>query len=66
MNSNCLEGIKCPACGNEDAFRIRCTTLATVEDDGVMEHGDMEWDDSSYIHCVECLASGMVGKFTTV
>jgi hypothetical protein len=63
-NTNCLEGIKCPGCGNEDRFVITVTALATVTDDGFtrMEGGD--WDDSSHIRCPECGADGAVATFT--
>jgi hypothetical protein len=62
-NTNCLEHIKCPACGNEDSFRIAATTIATVIDDGVEEVGDMEWDDDSYAECKQCLKSGDLKDF---
>ena len=34
INTNCLENIKCPTCGNEEWFRIAAKTIATVTDDG--------------------------------
>jgi hypothetical protein len=46
-NTNCLEGIRCPDCGNEESFRIAAKTIVTVTDDGIEDHGDMEWDDDS-------------------
>jgi hypothetical protein len=62
-NTNHLENIRCPACGNEDRFRIRATTLVTVTDDEIEDHGDMEWDDESYAECTECLKSGTLRDF---
>lgn len=62
-NSNCLEGIKCPACGNEDRFRIACTTVFTVTDEGTEDHGDIEWDDDSYAECPECGRRGTLKVF---
>ena len=62
-NTNCLSNIKCPACGNEDEFRIRATTLALVTDDGVEDHADMEWDEDSYAECTQCLKSGKLSDF---
>ncbi len=61
-NENCLEGIKCPGCGNEDRFSIACTTLAEVTDDGA-EAGDMEWDDDSLTVCPECGRCGKLKEF---
>ncbi len=45
-NTNCLEGIQCPQCGNADRFRIVATSLFTVTDDGTEDHGDVEWDST--------------------
>jgi calcineurin-like phosphoesterase family protein len=63
INTNCLTGIKCPVCGNEDKFRIRATTLATVTDDGIEDYADMEWDDDSHAECTECLKAGKLRDF---
>ncbi len=62
-NTNCLENFKCPACGNEESFRIAATTIATVTDDGTEDHGDMEWDDDSYAECPKCYRHGTVKDF---
>jgi len=63
-NTNCLENIKCPACGNEESFRIAATTMATVTDDGTDDHSGMEWDDDSYAECTQCPRHGTVKDFT--
>jgi hypothetical protein len=34
-NTNCLRDIQCPACRNEESFRIAATTMATITDYGV-------------------------------
>ena len=63
-NENCLAGVKCPACGNEDTFRIEVITMATVTDDGAeVEHGDMEWDGNSHAECGRCLRHGKLSHF---
>jgi hypothetical protein len=62
-NTNCLENIKCPACGNEESFRIAATTIVTVTDDGTEDHGDMEWDDDSYAECPKCHRHGTLKDF---
>jgi hypothetical protein len=62
-NTNCLKHIQCPACGNEEWFRIAARTMATVTDDGVEDHGDMEWDDDSYAECAACLRHGTLREF---
>ena len=63
-NENCLENIKCPACGNEDTFRVEVTTMATVTDDGAeVDHGDMQWDKDSYAECDDCDRHGQLSDF---
>ena len=62
-NTNCLENIKCLACGNEDSFRVAANTIAIVTDYGVEDHGDMEWDDDSYAECTECHRHGTLKDF---
>jgi hypothetical protein len=63
-NTNCLENIQCPKCGNEDSFRIAAKTIATVCDDGVEDHTEMEWDDDSYADCTKCCHHGALKDFT--
>lgn len=53
-NSNCLEGIVCPKCGNDAMVYIEARTLAVVTDDGAETFGDMEWDSDSYAECPDC------------
>jgi hypothetical protein len=62
-NTNCLQGIKCPACGNEDRFRIAGRTLFTVIDDGTDDYTDVEWDDGSYAECAACHRPGTLKDF---
>jgi hypothetical protein len=64
-NTNCLENIKCPSCGNEESFRIAAKTIVTVNDDGVVDHADMEWDEDSYADCTECYRHGTLNDFRT-
>lgn len=62
-NKNCLEGIKCPECGNEQSFRIdgRCTFRVT--DDGSEAVGDHEWGDHDLTQCDSCDCSGPLRDF---
>ena len=62
-NTNCLEGIRCPQCGNEDRFRIAATSLFTVTDDGTDDYADVHWDDASYADCPECGLHGTLKVF---
>ena len=63
LNTNCLQGFCCPACGQSARFRISILTVAVVTDDGVHDTGDMEWDSSSPCTCDECDHSGIVAGF---
>jgi hypothetical protein len=67
-NNNCLEGIKCPQCGNEDRLLIVTTVLADVTDEGadIAEGSDMHWDDASFARCPECDRDGPLREFRAV
>ena len=62
-NDNCLAGIKCPKCGQEDQFSIEMTSMIDVTDDGTDFHNDTEWDGKSFINCHECGHDGRVWEF---
>lgn len=47
INTNCLEGIRCPECGFEDRFEIEGTSLFTVVDDGTDDHTGVDWTGES-------------------
>jgi Zn ribbon nucleic-acid-binding protein len=64
-NTNCLEGMKCPKCGQEDTFKIAASCLFTVTDDGTQDEGNgHEWDDTNYCECSACGHHGTVADFT--
>jgi sarcosine oxidase delta subunit len=64
-NTNCLENVACPFCGNRDRFVIGITATFDVFDNGTgYQIGDNEWDDKSYIRCGDCDERGTVGDFT--
>lgn len=63
MNSNCLKGIRCPKCKNEDSFRVSGEAWFTVSDMGVEDTDDIEWDDDSVMACVGCGFTGKVADF---
>jgi Zn ribbon nucleic-acid-binding protein len=64
-NHNCLEGLRCPDCGNADRLRIVARIMADVTDDGAeMAHGSqMDWDDDSMAVCPECDHDGPLAGF---
>ncbi len=65
-NTNCLEGIKCPKCGQEDRFIICVSGAAVVTDDGIEQSYDSDWDNDSFIMChdLDCEHEGKIKDFT--
>jgi len=62
-NKNCLEGLRCPECKQEDVLEIMGTTLFRVVDDGTDSHTDVEWDCNSYTRCPQCNFEGTLKDF---
>lgn len=62
-NSNCLEGLSCPECGQEDRLNIAVTAWASVTDEGTEDFRSVEWDEESACGCPECGFSGKVSDF---
>jgi hypothetical protein len=62
-NVNCLEGIRCPKCGQEDRFKITAIITCLVTDDGSEPVGDHEWNDGSTAHCPQCGFDGTLEDF---
>lgn len=65
-NTNCLEGIRCPECGQEDEFEIDATATLLVTDDGwdLARYSAAEWGRYSSIKCTDCGKLGEVAEFT--
>ena len=63
MNTNCLEGMACPKCGQEQALLIVVTSWVTMTDDGTDGMADTEWDESSPCQCPECDHFGVAHEF---
>ena len=59
-NTNCLEGLACPECGQETELHVVASMWVSVKDEGTdsMAHGlpsyDTEWDDDTDCRCPEC------------
>lgn len=62
-NENCLAGLRCPRCGNEDRLLIGCKVMADVTDGGADVFGDMEWDAGSPAACPACDQAGKLSDF---
>jgi hypothetical protein len=67
-NTNCLEGLRCPQCGNEERLFITGTVRLDVTDEGadVADGSDWHWDDTSLTICPECDKDGPLSEFRTI
>ena len=70
MNTNCLEGMKCPKCGHDSKLLVRASSWVALTDDGTDPFDDAldmvaptEWDNDSEMECPECNFSGCVEDF---
>ena len=50
-NTNCLEGLACPKCGQDDYIRVEGTAVFILTDDGTEGHAGVRWDDDSWANC---------------
>ncbi len=62
-NHNCLKGIRCPNCGQEDRFFITALITCEVTDDGSEPVGNHYWDAGAYTQCPECEYQGTLKDF---
>ena len=64
-NTNCLEGVRCPQCGQEDRFLINAMVSVMVADEGTEDQGgDYEWSPDSPCCCASCDFAGKLADFT--
>ena len=65
-NTNCLEGLRCPKCKQDDkllVWAVHCTAVTddgTNENDDTVKNFDEEYGDKSDAECPEC---GWCGKW---
>jgi len=65
MNTNFLSGMRCPECGSYGPYKIVCSTLLTVNDDGTeCDTGDINFEASAYCRCCECENEREVNDFS--
>jgi hypothetical protein len=62
-NTNCLKAMKCPKCGSEGPFRIECTSMFTMYDDGTEDFEDVLYNGESYCMCPQCDHDGKIHDF---
>lgn len=64
-NTNCLEGVRCPRCGQNAKFSIMATAAFEVTDDGTDAYESVEWFDDNNCRCWDCNFSGRLIQFKT-
>ena len=63
-NTNCLQGIRCPKCGHEDAFKIEAKVLVLVKTMGPKTWRAFRMGSNHYCECDNCHYSGTIKDFT--
>ncbi len=62
-NVNCLEGRRCPSCGQVAEIDVKAVVWVSMADDGITNEGDHDFDDTSPARCSECNFVGTWGDF---
>jgi hypothetical protein len=66
LNVNCLDGMQCPICGQQESFYVLASHEVLVTDDGTEdEGGDWEWCDDSPARCRVCRHNAPLREFAT-
>lgn len=68
MNTNCLEGKKCPKCGSAGPFRVSALVWILLCDNGADDAEDpaIEYDGASPAICDACGYWGQFGEFDVI
>ena len=64
-NTNCLQGLACPKCSNDNMLIITGMSEFEVYDNGTASFGDVAWDNDSHTECPECNFEGALKDFDT-
>ena len=65
MNTNCLEGLACPKCGQAEMLKISAHCVVEVTDDGTGDAANFEWYDEDNASCPSCHYFGTLATFRT-
>jgi len=70
MNTNCLEGKRCPKCKQESEILIFTRTWVSLTDDGtdpladsLKNKSDVDYSEHELAECPECHFAGRVSDF---
>lgn len=62
-NVNCLAGLACPQCGQDELIQVQMSVWGDLIDNGVAEYGESEFGDTSKAYCSECDFAGTLADF---
>ena len=70
MNTNCLENLACPKCGQADELLVNVSIWTSLRDDGTDHYanstklrGDVEYDETALAACPGCGFEGTLKDF---
>jgi predicted RNA-binding Zn-ribbon protein involved in translation (DUF1610 family) len=64
-NTNCLQGKRCPKCGQNEHFDIEVRRIVTLYDEGINDDdcAHTDYDDTSSATCPDCGHADKWGNF---
>lgn len=62
-NTNCLQGLRCPECGQGEHLKIAAMVTCHVTDEGSEAIGDHDWGFDSHTECPDCGFEGKLRAF---
>lgn len=68
-NTNCLAGLRCPQCLQEDKILLQASCWVAMTDDGTDPYDDelkiqeVDWDDATPAVCPKCNFAGRMVAF---
>jgi Zn ribbon nucleic-acid-binding protein len=72
-NINCLKGMRCPSCKNQDEILVRARMWVSLNDDGTDPYadstsmcGDVDYDNDADARCPECGHEGALREWCAV
>jgi hypothetical protein len=63
MNTNCLEGVRCPRCLQDERVIVAARVFATVADNGIVDTDEHMWEDDALTKCPVCNFEGEWKQF---
>lgn len=65
-NSNVLEGVECPQCGQSASFEVVAKAWFTLSDEGTESYKEVDWDDTAPTRCPACKHLGPMSIYRMI